>query len=96
MAIPHGRGTPGVCPAQGLTLHRSVGGPPGKPQNPSGGVRIDKTISRVDSENGKGLIHRVTVTDVGGLSKTVVTEMTPFLDCLRSKLPVLVRLLPLA
>ena len=35
---------------------------------------IEKTISRVDYENGKGLIHRVTVTDVEGLSKTVVCE----------------------
>ena len=35
---------------------------------------IEKTISRVDYENGKGLIHRVTVTDVEGLSKTVVSE----------------------
>ena len=41
---------------------------------------IEKTISRVDYENGKGLIHRVTVTDVEGLSKTVGCERpTPFL-----------------
>ncbi len=37
---------------------------------------IEKTISRVDYENGKGLIHRVTVTDVEGLSKTVGCDTT--------------------
>ena len=35
---------------------------------------IEKTISRVDSENGKGPIRRVTVTGVEGLSKTVVLK----------------------
>ena len=36
--------------------------------------RIKKTISRVDFENAKGLIHRVTVTTREGLSKTVGCE----------------------
>ena len=43
-------------------------------QNPFIPERIKKTISRVGYENAKGLIHRVTVTDVERLSKTVGCE----------------------
>ena len=45
-------------------------------QNPFIPERIKKTISRVDYENGKGLIHRVTVTARERLSKTVVCDTT--------------------
>ena len=43
----------------------------GQSQNPIIPERNEKTISRVDSESGKGLIQRVTVTVRERLSKTV-------------------------
>ena len=45
-------------------------------QNPFIPGRIKKTISRVDHENDKGLIQRVTVTARERFSKTVVCDTT--------------------
>ena len=57
----------------------------GQSQNPIIPERNEKTISRVDSESGKGLIQRVTVTVREGLSKTIGcdTTMDHEPDCLR-------------
>ena len=43
-------------------------------QNPIIPERIKKTISRVDCENTKGLIQRVTVTGAESLSKSAGCE----------------------